>query len=68
MVSAAGAIGSEVLKGIGKKYLEEKNAAKKEERKNIDIPRNNIFLQRLPNLRRVQLPNNRIFFAKYKSQ
>ena len=42
MVSAAGAIGSEVLKGIGKKYLEEKNAAEKEERKDIDMPRNNI--------------------------
>ena len=66
MVPAAGAIGDEVLKGIGKKYFWEKNAVEKEEQKDIDMSRNNILVQRLPNLRRVQLPDGRVFFAKYK--
>ena len=43
LVSPAGAIGGEVLKGIGKKYFWEK-ATKKEEQKYIDMPRNNILL------------------------
>ena len=30
------------------------------------MTRNNILLLRLPNPRRVQLPNCRVFFAKYK--
>ena len=30
------------------------------------MPRNNILLQRLPQPRRVQLPNGRVFFAKYQ--
>ena len=30
------------------------------------MPRNNILLQRLPQPRRVQLPNVRVFFAKYQ--
>ena len=66
LVPAAGAIGGEVLKGIGKKYLGGKNAVEKEERKDIDMPRNNILVQRLPNLRCVQLPDGCVFFAKYK--
>ena len=30
------------------------------------MPRNNILLQRLPAPKRVQLPNGRVFFAKYQ--
>ena len=30
------------------------------------MPSNNILLQRLPNPRRVQLPNDPVFFARYK--
>ena len=30
------------------------------------MPRTNILLQRLPNLRGVQLPNGRVFFAKHE--
>ena len=30
------------------------------------MPRNNILLQRLPQPRRVQLPNCHVFFAKYQ--
>ena len=30
------------------------------------MPRNNILLRRLTNSRCVQLPNGRVFFAKYK--
>ena len=44
LVSAAGAIGGEVLKGIGKKNIWGKNTVQKEERKDIDMPRNNILL------------------------
>ena len=40
LVSPAGAIGGEVLKGIVKTYFGEK-ATKKEEQKDIDMPRNN---------------------------
>ena len=29
------------------------------------MPKNNILLQRLPAPRRAQLPNGRVFFAKY---
>ena len=66
MVSAAGAAGGKNLKGIGKKYLREKNVVKKEEQKDIDMPRNNILFRRLPNPRHVQLPIGRVFFSKYK--
>ena len=55
LVSTAGAIGGKVLEGIGKKYLGENNAFKKEEQKDIDMPRKG-----------VQLPNGCIFFAKYE--
>ena len=53
LVSAVGAIGGEVLEGIGKKIVGGKNAVEKEEQKDIDMPRNNILLRRLPNERRV---------------
>ena len=67
MVSVAGAIGGEVLKETGKKHLGGGgNALKKEKRKDIDMPKNNILLRRLPNPRRVQLPNDCVFFAKYE--
>ena len=59
-------MGGEVRKGIGKKMFGAKNAIEKEEQKCIDMPRNNILLQRLSNLRHVQLPNGLVFFAKYK--
>ena len=64
LVSAAGAIGREVLKGIGKR-VGGKKAVEKEEQKNIDMPRNKILLQRLPYLRLLQLPNGRVFFTKH---
>ena len=66
LVSAAGEIGGEVLNGIEKKYLGIKNQVKKEEEKDIDMPRANILLQRLHNLRGVQLPNGRVLFAKHE--
>ena len=53
LVSAVGAIGGEVLEGIGKKIVGGKNAVEKEQQKDIDMPRNNILLRRLPNERRV---------------
>ena len=53
-------------KELGKKIFGGKNAIEKEERKCIDMPRKNIFLQRLSNPRHVQLPNGLVFFAKYK--
>ena len=65
LVSAGGAVGGEVLKGIRKKYFWEKNVVEKQE-KDINMPRNNILLRKLPNPWRIQLPNSRIFFAKYK--
>ena len=43
--SAAGALGREVLKRIGKKYLGEKNVVEKEGQKGIDMPRNNICFE-----------------------
>ena len=55
LVSTVGAVVGEVLKGIGKKKLGENNAVKKEEQKDIDMPRKGI-----------QLPNGRVFFAKYE--
>ena len=61
LVSPAGAIGGEVLKGIVKTYFGEK-ATKKEEQKDIDMPRNNNLIWRFP--RRVLLPNGRVFFTK----
>ena len=64
LVSAASAIGGEVLKGIRQKIFWGKKRVTKEEQKDINMPRNNILLQRLPNPRRVQLPNDRVFFAK----
>ena len=51
LVSVVGAIGGEVLEGIGKKIVRGKNAVEKEEQKDIDMPRNNILLRRLPNAR-----------------
>ena len=30
------------------------------------MPRNNVLLRRLPAAKRVQLPNGRVFFAKYE--
>ena len=30
------------------------------------MPRNNVLLQRLPGLKRVQLPSGHVFFAKYQ--
>ena len=66
LVSAVGTVGGAVLKRIGKKCFGEENVVEKEERKDIDMPRNNILLQRLPNPRRIQPPNGRFFFAKYQ--
>ena len=57
-------MGGEVLKGNGKNILG-KNNVKEKEQKDIDMPKNNIFLQRFPNPSCVQLPNGRVFFAKY---
>ena len=65
LVSAAGAIGGQVLKETRKK-IREKNAIEKEAQKDINMPRNKILLQRLANPRHLQLPNGRVFFAKYK--
>ena len=66
LVSVAGAIGGEVLKGIGNKIFGGKSVVKREERKDIDMLRNNILFRRVPNPRHVQVPNGRVFFAKYK--
>ena len=66
LVSAAGAIGGEVLQGIAKKNICGKKAVEKEEGKYVRMPRNNILLQSLQNSRRVQLPNDCVFFTKYE--
>ena len=60
LASAAGAIDGEVLRVIGKTYFGENNAVEKKERKDIDMLKNYVLLQRLPNPSRVQLPNGRV--------
>ena len=64
LVSTAGAVGGEVLIGIGRNNIWGENAVEKKEEKDIDMLRNKILLPRLPNLWRVQLPNGCVFFAK----
>ena len=66
LVSEAGAISGEFLQGIAKKNICGKKAVEKEEGKYVRMPRNNILLQSLQNSRRVQLPNDCVFFTKYE--
>ena len=47
-----------------KKYILGKNRRRKRRTKRYRYT--NILLQRLPNLRGVQLPNGRVFFAKHE--
>ena len=66
MVSAAGAISMEVLKGMGKKLprTQKKKLQKKKTEKGFNIPKNNILQQSLGNPKRVQLPDDRVFLTK----
>ena len=69
LVSAAGSIDVEVLKTLGKKIGRDKDQeddTQEKDGKGFSMPRNNILPQRLTTPRRVQLPNGRVFFAKYE--
>ena len=64
LVSAAGAVSGEILKGIEKTLDGEKEDQNEEKEKweDLAMPRNNILLQMLPAPKRVQLPNGRFYF------
>ena len=67
LVSAAAAIGEEVLKGLGKIiWGEEDKEGTEEEGKGFSMPWNKILLRRLANPKCMQLPNGRLFFVKYE--
>ena len=66
LVSAAGIVGGEVLKGLRKKIGEKEDLEEDKWLKDLPMPRNNILLQRLPAAKRLQLPNGPVFFAKYQ--
>ena len=70
LVSMAGTVGGEILKGLGSKiFVREKENRKeeKEEEEGFDIPKNNILLQRFLAPKCVQPLNSRVFFAKYQN-
>ena len=67
LISAVDAIGGEILKELGSKIFGKGKRKEEEERwEGSTIPRSNILLQRHLAPKRVQLPNGRVFFAKYQ--
>ena len=74
LVPAAGAIGGEVLNGLRKRFFLEEDQEDDTQKDDVkgnnisrnNMPRSNILPQRLATLKRAQLPNSRVFFAKYK--
>ena len=67
MASIAISLGTELLGSVAKKSLgggRRKNI-RGEKQEGLDMPRDNILLRKLPTPKRVQLPNVRVFYAKY---
>ena len=65
LVLTAGAIGGEILKELGSRgggRQEEED----EDRAKLAMLRNNILLQSFPVSKSIQLPNSRIFHARYQ--
>lgn len=52
--------------GKNRRGGDQENDTQKDGAKEFNMPRNNILLQRLTPPRRIQLPNGRVVFAKYK--
>lgn len=67
MTSIAVSLGTELLGSVSEKSLGEgrRKNIRGEKQEGLDMPRDNILLRKLPTPKRVQLPNVRVFYAKY---